>query len=454
MTGTVFREERPPAGAPPRLRLPEFRVFHPSDHLQLWVAEHGVVPEVSLRLLLDAGAAAEDANQAGVAELTARLLTEGAGDRDAVGMAEWLDRLGAAFRASVQYDIATMAMHCLSDVTAGALDFLATALREPRFQEHEVDRVRGERLDEIERQFDEPAIVADHALIDAVYGKGLYARPAGGKADTVSSLQAADVRAYHAARYSSAGAVLILCGAVDGDRAADLVSARLGDWPAVGPASPVPECPAGPAVEGGVIVIDRPGSPQAEIRIGTVGAAHGTQDLFSIIVANAILGGLFNSRINMNLREDKGWTYGARSAFRLRRGAGPFVARTAVETGVTAGAFQEMLAEIRGMTERPPDPDEMRLAKNALTLSLPLQFETAGQVAGKVARQLIYRLPADYWETYRDNVEAVTSGDVVRVCERYLTEDRLVLLAVTDAEATAGTLDALGPVTVRTVPEA
>jgi zinc protease len=96
----------------------------------------------------------------------------------------------------------------------------------------------------------------------------------------------------------------------------------------------------------------------------------------------------------------------------------------------------------------------MRLAKNALTLSLPLQFETAGQVAGKVARQLIYRLPADYWETYRDNVEAVTSGDVVRVCERYLTEDRLVLLAVTDAEATAGTLDALGPVTVRTVPEA
>ncbi len=427
MTGTVFREERPPAGAPPRLRLPEFRVFHPSDHLQLWVAEHGVVPEVSLRLLLDAGAAAEDANQAGVAELTARLLTEGAGDRDAVGMAEWLDRLGAAFRASVQYDIATMAMHCLSDVTEGALDFLATVLREPRFQEHEVDRVRGERLDEIERQFDEPAIVADHALIDAVYGKGLYARPAGGKADTVSSLQAADVRAYHAARYSSAGAVLILCGAVDGDRAADLVSARLGDWPAVGPASPVPECPAGPAVEGGVIVIDRPGSPQAEIRIGTVGAAHGTQDLFSIIVANAILGGLFNSRINMNLREDKGWTY---------------------------GAFQEMLAEIRGMTERPPDPDEMRLAKNALTLSLPLQFETAGQVAGKVARQLIYRLPADYWETYRDNVEAVTSGDVVRVCERYLTEDRLVLLAVTDAEATAGTLDALGPVTVRTVPEA
>jgi zinc protease len=407
--------------------LPEFRVFHPSDHLQLWVAEHGVVPEVSLRLLLDAGAAAEDANQAGVAELTARLLTEGAGDRDAVGMAEWLDRLGAAFRASVQYDIATMAMHCLSDVTEGALDFLATVLREPRFQEHEVDRVRGERLDEIERQFDEPAIVADHALIDAVYGKGLYARPAGGKADTVSSLQAADVRAYHAARYSSAGAVLILCGAVDGDRAADLVSARLGDWPAVGPASPVPECPAGPAVEGGVIVIDRPGSPQAEIRIGTVGAAHGTQDLFSIIVANAILGGLFNSRINMNLREDKGWTY---------------------------GAFQEMLAEIRGMTERPPDPDEMRLAKNALTLSLPLQFETAGQVAGKVARQLIYRLPADYWETYRDNVEAVTSGDVVRVCERYLTEDRLVLLAVTDAEATAGTLDALGPVTVRTVPEA
>jgi len=429
-------------------------VYHPSDQLELWVAEHGVVPEVSLRLLLDAGAAAESAGQAGVAELTARLLTEGAGDRDAVGVADWLDRLGAAFRASVQYDVATLAMHFLSDVTKGALDFLTTVLREPLFQEHEVDRVRAERLDELERQLDEPAIVAGRALIEAVYGEGLYARPAGGKADTISALAAPDVRAYHATRYSSAGAVLIACGAVDGDRLADLVAERLGDWPAIGPASPVPERPDRPAAESGMILIDRPGSPQAEVRIGTVGAPHSTQDLFPIIVANAILGGLFNSRINMNLREDKGWTYGARSGFRLRRGAGPFVARTAVETGVTAGAFQEMLAEIRGMTERPPTVDELRLAKNALTLSLPLQFETAGQVSGKVARQLIYQLPENYWETYRDSIEAVTRDDVTGVCERYLAEDRLVLLAVTDAEATVGSLEQLGPVTVHTDPAA
>lgn len=447
MTGTVERVRRPPADPPPELELPEFTVASLDRGPELWIAVRHMVPEVSVRLIVEAGAVGEPSEHAGVAELTGRLLTEGAGERDAVGMADWLDRLGASFRASVGYDVATLGMHFLSEVSEGALDFLAAALREPRFEPHEVDRVRSERLDEIERQKDEPAVVADLRLIEALYGDGPYGRPVAGTEETVREITDEAVREFHADRYTSAGARLIVCGDVEPERWRDLVAARLTRWPDTGKR---PEPPEGPEVAdgSGVRLVDRPGSPQAEVRVGTVGVPYSTPDLFPVTVANAILGGLFNSRINMNLREDKGWTYGARTYFRLRRGAGPFVARTAVETPMTGGAFREVLAEIAGMSERPPSDAEMRLAKNALTRSLPLKFETSEQVGRRVARRLIYDLPDDYWERYRDRVEAVTREQVVQVSERYLARERLVLLAVGDAEAIAPQLEALDPVSI------
>ena len=195
--------------------------------------------------------------------------------------------------------------------------------------------------------------------------------------------------------------------------------------------------------------IDRPGSPQSELRVAAIGVPYGTGDHHAIIVANAILGGLFNSRINLNLREEKGWTYGARSGFRFRRGAGPFIARTAVETAKTAPAFEEMLREIEGMRTGFVTGDELSLARNALTLSLPLQFETAAQICGKVSRQRIFDLPDNYWETYRARIEAVTRDQVRAVCREHLARDRLSLLAVGDAEKVGASLDGFGAVDVR-----
>jgi len=213
------------------------------------------------------------------------------------------------------------------------------------------------------------------------------------------------------------------------------------------PAPFVPLAP--PPPEGRAILIDRPDSAQAEVRVGTVGVPYGTPDHHAIILANAVLGGLFNSRINMNLREDKGWTYGARTSFRFRRGAGPFVARTAVETGVTGPAFQEILAEIERMRVDLVSDEELELARHALTLSLPLQFETAAQITRKVSRQRIYGLPEDYWETFRARLEAVTAEQVREACRSYLDPDRLVLLAVADAKTATPAMEALGGVRVR-----
>ncbi len=445
--GALDRTRPPPSEELRPLELPLFHRFRLDNGLKLLVAENRKLPEVSLRLILEAGAVAEQPELGGVAELTGRLLSEGAAGRSAMEMAAWLDRLGAAFWASVGYDVASLSMHFLSDVSDGALDYLRAVVREPAFEEKEVARVRQERLDEIERHLDEPAVLADLRLIRTIYGGHPYGRPAGGVPETVASLGAAGVAGFHRERYVPDGAVLIACGALDARAFRDAVALRFDDWTgAAGPAglpAPSSEAPAG-----GLLLVDREHSAQAEIRVGRIGMEYAAPDFFAATLANAILGGLFNSRINMNLREDKGWTYGARSSFRFRRGAGPFVVSTAVESAAAAGAFREILAEIKSLVERPPDDDELRLAKNALTLSLPRQFETPSLVTGKVATQQIYELPEDYWETYVDRVEAVTPEEIVDAAGSRIPFESMTLLAVASAAEVRPTLEEVGDVSV------
>ena len=440
------RGQRPPPDRPRPLRLPAFEPVPAPGGLDARLAVRADLPEVSLRLVLEAGAAAEPPGAGGLAELTGRSLTEGAGSRDAVAMARWLDHLGAGFDVSVSYDVAVLSMHLLSDVLDDALEFLAAVTRDPRFEPEEFERLQGERLDEIARELDEPAIVADHALISAIYEDGLYGRPIRGTDASVRSVDVGMVRDFHSRRYVPGGALLMVCGDVDGETLAESLARHFGGWSGACEREPAPSVPATPAPGAAMILIDRPASPQAELRVGTVGVPYGTEDHYAIILANAILGGLFNSRINMNLREDKGWTYGARSFFRFRRGAGPFVAKTAVETAATGPALAETLAEVARMRDEAPGEEELLLAKHALTLSLPLQFETPAQVTSRVSRQLIYGLPKDYWEGFRERIDAVTPDEVQRVCQTYLTEDRLVLLAVTDAEAVEAEVERFGEV--------
>ena len=448
-TATLDRSARPAPADPRPLVLPSFERHALRNGLRVEHAERPGLPEVSLHLVFECGAGAEPPQLGGLGELTARLLTAGTPGRDAIAMARWLDRLGVGYRATVGYAVGAVSMHFLSEVFEEALDFLASTVLESEFPEHEVERIRRERIDEIERQVDDPATVAGLATIAELYGDRLYGRPAAGTRPTVSEIGAEAVREFHEARYRPGGALLIVCGDLERGRLMSAVEARFGAWSGETDRVQPPEAPEPRARD--LLLIDRPGSAQSEIRVATVGVPYNTDDHHSIIVANAILGGLFNSRINLNLREDKGWTYGARSSFRFRRGAGPFVARTAVESARTGPAFEEILDEIETMRTTLVTADEMKLARNALTLSLPLQFETAPQICGKVSRQRVFGLPDDYWETYRARIEAVTPDEVQEVCRTYLDPDRLTLLAVGDAAAAAPTLDGLGPVEIRPV---
>lgn len=441
---------RPPGPArAPELRLPECERFRLSNGLKVWVLETHRLPEVSIRMLLDAGAVLEEPRRSGVAELTGELLTEGAGGRSALEVAEWLDRLGAGFGVSVGYDAALVSMHLLAETVEEGLDFLRTVVRAPEFSDEEVARVRKERVDEIERDRDEPSTVADEALIAAVYGEHAYGRPSGGLHPTVASLDRDAVREFHAERYVASGSAVVVCGDVDAGEVRRGLEARFGDLES-GEAAPLPEPPdPRPAAEADTVLVHRPRSAQSELRVGAVGLTRDHGDYYRAKILEGVLGGLFNSRLNMNLREEKGWTYGVRTSFDFRRLPGPFVGSVAVETGATAAAFREFDREIRGIVEEPPTEDEMRLAKNALTLSLPRQFETAGQISRKAATQALYGLEPDYWERYTARVEAVDRDEVVEAAREYLEADRLVRVAVGDADEVAAGLEELGSLEVR-----
>ncbi len=408
------------------------------------------LPDVSLALVLPAGADSTGPGRAGLASLAAKVMPEGAAGKGAREMATWLDGLGVHLGIAVGYDSMILRLHTLSSQLAPALDALAAVALRPDFVADEVTRCRGERLDAIRRLRDEPADVADDVLTELVYGEHPYGRLTRGREETVAPLDQADLIEFHASRFSPRAATLVACGDLPGDFT-ELAAARFGEWRGVD-VDRQPPASAQEVADPGIVLVDRPGSHQSEIRIGGIGIARGDPDEPAARVTNAILGGLFNSRLNMNLREDKGWTYGARSALALRRSRGPVVLRAAVETAVSGAAVREMLREVREMRESLPTEEELETAAGALTRSLPLRFETNSQIAATISEQVVYDLPDDYWAAFTSRIEGVSRDNVCDMAARLLDPHKLAILVVGDADEVSRDLEELGPVSMREAP--
>jgi zinc protease len=417
--------------------------------LRVDVAVRGGTPDAAIRLIVEAGASTAPASRAGLATLAGELLVEGAAGRSSIEMAEWLDALGASFRCQSTFDHAVLSMHSLTDQFSESLEFLSAVTRSPDFETQEVERVRDLRIDRIRRRNDEPAEIASERLAEAVFGAHPYGVPLDGTLNSVAALDADMLEAFWRARAVPSAATMVVCGDVDPIRVFEVVEDHFGDWAAGGtPAETVSPGVERPVRSGDVLLIDRPASRQTELRIAGVGFARGAEGEVPALLMNAILGGLFNSRINLNLREDKGWTYGARTMFARRRAAGPFLLKTAVDTEVTVGAFEQIRKEFEAMRVSVPTEDELALARNALTLTLPLRFETKGQITGHRVEAISYGLPDDYWRTFESEVRAVTPDDVLEAARRYLSPDGLVLLAVGDVARFAEELEEFGSVEV------
>ncbi len=439
---------RPPASGPePRLETPAFTTHRLSCGLRVEIARTRAIPDVALRLVLGGGAGTVPPARAGLATLACDLLSEGAGGRTASEMAEWIDGLGAAFNARASYDATVLSMHAVNDQVAEVLEYLATVARRPDFEPGEVAHRRAMLLDRLRRRVDEPSEVAADALAAAVFGPHPYGAPLVGTVESIERFGPNDLADFWRAVARPDTACLVVCGNIEPAAVLEAVRREFGDWSA--PAEPPPEDPPAPeaaARAGDVLLLDRPSSRQTELRVGGVGIARGESGEEEALVMNAVLGGLFSSRVNLNLREEKGWTYGARSVLLRRRRPGPFLLRTAIATEATADAFREVLSEIERLRAEPPTAEEMELAANALTRSLPLQFQTATQLARRRAEAIIYDLPDDYWERFPERVREVRPHAVREAARRLLDPADLVLLAVGAVSGFASELDEFGAV--------
>lgn len=435
---------RPVPGAARPYHFPAVERFALGNGLRVIVAPMPRLPIVTALALVDAGATHDPVGAEGVASLTARALTEGTGALDGAALTERLESLGTSLDGYADWDSAVARLTVMPARLEPAFAMLARVLREPSFPEADVARKRDERLADLAQVLAEPRSLADQRFSGYLHAPGSrYARSVGGTTTTVRGLDATTVRAFHAARYAPAATTVILVGDITAAQAHVLVDGALGDWRA---ASTPADARGGEEASRTrrVVIVDKADAPQSELRIGHVGVPRSHPDHLRIVVMNAILGGLFSSRINLNLREKHAFTYGASSGFDWRRRAGPFVVSTAVKSEVSDRAVGEILREIDRMREAAPEPGEVTLATDYLAGVFPLRYESTDAVAGAIANTVIHALPEDWFSSYRDHVRAIDADAVLAAARAHLDPTRLLALAVGDASAIRAPLERLG----------
>jgi predicted Zn-dependent peptidase len=422
----------PVLGAPPRTRVPLPGRWTLENGLRVVALPRPGIPQVVLRLVIPAGGASDPRTHPGTASMVAHLLTEGTRSMSADELNARLDLLGAAMHAVVGHDWAEVEAVLLSETLDEGIALLAEVTTRPAFPEKEVERVRAESLDALIAREDEPANVADDRATLEVFGPDHpYGRPSFGTAEGIRTVPREVLAAYHAEYYKPRGAFLVAAGDFDSAELRALLDSAFAGWTGEAPRAAYPAGTPSPARAGQSVVVPWEDAAQSEIRIGGAGLERRSDDWLVGAVANYILGGsTITGRLGANLREDKGWTYGARSAFHPGLAIGGWEAATAVDVEVTADAVAEMIGEMRRMaSERVPD-DELRRAKDALILSLPRAFETPSGVAGRFVTVEAFGLPDDYWDQFADRIEAVTAEDVLRISRTCFDPDRVVRVVV------------------------
>lgn len=423
---------KPEATAPRAYRFPSFVRRTLVNGISIIVAPVAKLPVVTVLAMVEAGASLEPRGKDGVAALTARSMLEGAGDLDGVALAGRFERIGASVEAHAGWDMAVVSLTTLSNRLAEALSLVRDIIRAPSFPDREIQRLKEERLAELLQQRADPRSLADDYFARTVYdADARYAAPEEGGVTSIRALTRNDIVAFHAEHYRPHGVTLIFAGAIAVDAAATLAGELFDDWRG-GPAPRVPRDVDRPQVGRAVRVVAKADAPQSELRVGHVGPPRSAPDYFDAMVMNAILGGLFSSRINLNLREKHGYTYGAFSAFEWRRGAGPFVVHTAVKSEVTASAVQEILSEIERMRTTEIEEEELTLATSYLDGVFPIRYETTASIATALANLVNHRLPEDFYDTYRTHVRNVTTQSVLQAAQRHLKPDALRTVVVGD----------------------
>jgi len=445
----VDRTQLPGLGKTAPFQPPAFRAATLENGVNVWTVSHRRAPVLTLRLLIPTGAATDPAGQWGLAALTADLLDEGTDEKSDVEVHEALTRIGGHLAINASSDATVLSLTTLPKHAREALRLLVDVVTRPRFDAVDCRRVRDLRINRVLQMRQVPTAVADRVFIESLYATHPYGHLSIGTEESLGRLEADDVRGFHQRWYRPDRWTLVAVGDLPEDELHSLSEAVLGEVPSSSAEGSVndPELPEPPTgdPEARLMFAPRPDAVQSEIRLGHAGVPRHTPDYHSLLVLNMILGGQFVSRINLNLREDKGCTYGARTVFDYRVGRGPFLFRSSVQTGATADAISEVVREIDDIrASRPVTEDELALARAALTRGFPLSFETASQVAGAGTSLALHGLPLDEMSRFVERVEAVDVDAVSRAARSHLHPDRLLAVVVGSEADVLPSLQKLG----------
>jgi zinc protease len=423
---------QPPKPAPSKpLQLPPPQTFKLTNGLTVILSERPNLPIVSAALVFRTGSDANPLDKPGLANFTVAMLDEGTTSRNALQLADDVAQIGATIETSSTMDLSRAQVRSLKRNAPTALNILADVVLRPTFPQDEVERQRGQRISQLADDRQNPAMVAAKAMAAALYGpRHPYGYLELGTEPSIRQMTREDMIAFWKANFVPNNAALIVAGDIGSEELRKLAQGAFGDWPPGTVTSLALGLPG--TTKSKAVVVDKPGAAQSVLRVASIGVPRSTPDYAALEVMNASLGGLFSSRINMNLREEHGYTYGAGSVFRYRRGAGPFFVATSVRGDVTGASVKEIFKEIDGMIAAPLTAEELSLSRESLVRSLPGQFETSSQVLNSFSDVYVFNLGMDYFQSFPQQVNAVKIEAVQDVARRHLIPDRMVVVVVGD----------------------
>ena len=450
--GTFDRSKPPELGPPPKVSLPPIVTRQLSNGLKLMIVEQHELPLADFVLLVGSGSTADPASKPGIANLLSAMLREGTTTRKSLEIADQIAFLGIRLSPTSSWESSTLSLHTPTAQLDSALALFADVALHPSFPANEFERVRKTQLTELLQLRDQGAAIASIAFPASIYGSAHpYGAPAQGTEASVKALTTEDLQSYYQANFRPNNATLIVVGDVTPAQVEQKINALFGSWQR----ADIPQINYSEPPKSGtttIYLIDKPGAAQSSFRIGAVGVPRSTQDYFALTVMNTILGGSFTSRLNQNLRETRGYTYGAGSRFDMRRAAGPFLASAEIVTAKSDSALLEFMKELNGIRQ-PVPPAELSRAKRYLQLQLPGNFETTQQIAAALVPVALYGLPLDYFNNYVQSIEGVTQADVARVAQQYINPGSLAIVIVGDRKTIEQSLKSanVGPILIRDI---
>ncbi|MGI8812027.1 MAG: M16 family metallopeptidase [Pyrinomonadaceae bacterium] len=439
----------PKPGPVANFTLPSIEKTKLSNRLNVWIVRQTELPIVSMNLVLNTGGTLDPADRSGVSSFTASMLTQGTKSRSANDISNQLQAIGASVNAGSGWDSTNVSMQTLTKNLDQALAIFADVVENPAFPSSEFESSRRRLLGALYQRRSNPTAVSDIVYNKVLYGNQAYGRQLTGDERSVKAFSREDLAKFYEANYGPNGNTLIVVGDVNTKTLMPKLESAFAGWKSGAAAKmSVPES----AMMGkpGIYFVDKPGAAQSSVSIGQVGVDRSNPDYYALQVMNSILGGGGSARLFMNLREDKGSTYGAYSRFTFRRGAGPFAASAEIQTGSTRESIVEFMKELNGIRgARPVSPSELENNKQSLIRRFPSGFETVGQISGQLSNLVVYGLPDSYFNDYIANVNRVTVEDVNRVANKYLDPSKMSIVIVGDRKTVEPSLKELGyPVTI------